>query len=83
MVFLATIAYLVDELLTEPAKKYSGHSEPHWLNAIFALIVFGLPGLSVALRGKYPSWGKGSSVFRGDATPPSSGGENDDTVERI
>ena len=49
MVFLATAAYLVDELVTEPTKAYAGRSEPHWLNAIFALLVFGLPGLRLAL----------------------------------
>jgi hypothetical protein len=66
-VFVATVAYLADELLTEPGKKYSGTSEPHWLNAIFALITFGLPGLFVTLHGVYPRWGKGSKVFRGKA----------------
>ncbi len=70
MVFVATVAYLVDELLTEPGKRYSGTSEPHWLNALFALITFGLPGLFVALHGVYPKWGKGSQVFRGKPTDP-------------
>jgi len=69
-VFVATVAYLVDELLTEPGKTYSGTSEPHWLNAIFALITFGLPGLFVTLHGVYPRWGKGSQVLRGKATDP-------------
>jgi hypothetical protein len=65
IVFVATVAYLVYELRTEPGKKYSGTSEPHWLNAIFALLTFGLPGLSVTLHGIYPKWGKGSQVLRG------------------
>jgi hypothetical protein len=69
MVFLATVSYLVDELATEPAKKYSSHSEPHWINAIFALLMFGLPGIYVALRGTYPSWGEGASAFKGKPTP--------------
>jgi len=58
-VFLAFVSYLAYELLREPAKPYAGRSEPHWLNAMLGLIVFGLPGLYVAIQGKYPRWGKG------------------------
>jgi hypothetical protein len=64
MVFLATASYLVFELLNEPTKRYAGRSEPHWLNAVLAIVVFGLPGLYVAVRGSYPKWGRGASVFR-------------------
>ncbi len=70
MVFSATVAYLAYEVLKEPTKPYTGRSEPHWLNAIQALIEFGLPGLYVAVRGKYPRWGKGAAAFRG-RTPSS------------
>jgi hypothetical protein len=63
MVFLAYAAYLAYELLREPAKSYQGRAEPHWLNALLGLIVFGLPGLYVAIRGKYPKWGKGAEAF--------------------
>jgi hypothetical protein len=48
--FLATVAYLVYEVLAEPFKPYSGRSEPHWINAIFALLFFGLPGLGLAIQ---------------------------------
>ena len=50
-VFLAYASYLVYELFWEPAKPYAGRSEPHWLNATLGLIMFGLPGLYVALLG--------------------------------
>jgi hypothetical protein len=36
----------VDELVTEPSKRNSGISVPRWLNTVFALPTFGLPGLS-------------------------------------
>lgn len=49
MVFIATAAYLIYELVYEPHKAYEGRSEPHWLNAIFALAIFGLPGLRLAI----------------------------------
>jgi hypothetical protein len=65
MVFLGTVAYLVDE----PGKKYTATSDPHWLNAILALISFGVPGLIAALGGAYPKWAKGAEVFRGEASP--------------
>ena len=69
MTLLATVSYLVLELSTEPTKTYPGESGRHWLNAILAIIFFGLPGLYVALHGTYPAWGKGAAVFRGE-TPP-------------
>jgi hypothetical protein len=70
MVFLAYAAYLAYELLREPAKPYGGRSEPHWLNAMLGLIVFGLPGLYVAVRGKYPKWGKGAKAFNSRTVSP-------------
>jgi peptidoglycan/LPS O-acetylase OafA/YrhL len=63
MVFLGYVSYFAYELLHEPTKPYAGRSEPHWFNAIMGLIVFGLPGLYVAVRGKYPNWGTGAKVF--------------------
>lgn len=57
VVFLTFASNFVSELFGEPEKTYAGNSEPHWLNAILGLIVFGLPGLYVAVRGKYPNWG--------------------------
>jgi hypothetical protein len=72
-VFLAYVAYLVNELLREPTKAYAGESAPHWLNATRGLIEFGLPGLYVAARGKYPKWGKGAVVFRGEPSRSTGG----------
>jgi hypothetical protein len=69
-VFLAYASYLVYELVREPAKPYANRSEPHWLNAIEGLVVFGLPGLYVAVRGKYPKWGKGAKAFTGETDSP-------------
>lgn len=57
MVFLAYASYVVHELFWERAKPYTGRSEPHWLNAILGLIVYGLPGLYFAVGGL--KWGKG------------------------
>jgi hypothetical protein len=65
VVFLAYALYLGYELVREPGKAYVSRAEPHWMNAIMGLIVFGLPGLYVAVRGKYPKWGKGAKAFRG------------------
>jgi hypothetical protein len=48
--FLGTVAYLVYEIRVEPLKLYAGRSEPHWFNAILALVFFGLPGLALAVR---------------------------------
>lgn len=66
IVFLAYVSYLAYELLREPAKPYAGRSEPHWLNATMGLILFGLPGLYVAVRGKYPAWGRGAKAFHSE-----------------
>lgn len=52
MVFFIYASYLLYELLRAAAKPYAGRSEPHWFNAILGLIVFGLPGLYFAIRGK-------------------------------
>jgi len=70
-VFLAYVSYLIFELFREPAKPYANRSEPHWLNAIAGLVVFGLPGLYVAVRGRYPEWGKGAKAFDGESDSPS------------
>jgi peptidoglycan/LPS O-acetylase OafA/YrhL len=70
-VFLAYVSYLVFELVREPAKPYAGETEPHWLNAIIGLVVFGLPGLYVTARGKYPAWGNGAKAFNGEMDSPS------------
>jgi hypothetical protein len=81
MVFVGTVAYLVYELVNEPGKKYPGPTEPHWLNAIFAIATFGVPGLIVARSGVYPRWAKGAAVFsaeadHGDLTPDLTPGED-------
>ena len=80
-VFFAYASYLVYELFWEPAKPYVGRSEPHRLNAILGLIVFGLPGLHVAVSGKYPRWGKGAKAFiSGTASPADNEPLSDDGI---
>jgi hypothetical protein len=78
-VFIAYVSYLVYELIREPAKPYAGMSEPHWLNAIIGLVAFGLPGLYVTVRGKYPTWGQGAEAFKSemDSSQEESHHEND------
>lgn len=70
IVFVATVCYLVFELVNAPRKPYTGSSEPHWFNAIRALAGFGLPGLYVAVRGVFPAWGTGAVAFRGSSAQP-------------
>ena len=81
MTLLATVSYLVLELTTEPTKTYTGESGRHWLNAILAIIFFGLPGLYVALHGTYPAWGKGSAAFR-NAEPHDKAAPLQDAMEQ-
>ncbi len=76
MVFVATASYLIDELLRAPARAYSGTSEPHWVNAVFALLVFGLPGLAIALHRTRRSRRSAPKEFRGEPVPPSSEAES-------
>ena len=70
VVFIAYVSYLVEEVLREATKHYTSISEPHWLNALIGLAMFGLPGLYVAVRGIYPEWGWGARAFNGDSMPP-------------
>ncbi len=69
LTFVATASYLIFELLNEPTKPYAKDSEPHWVNAILAMVSFGLPGLYVAVRGVYPTWGNGAQAFGGRVAP--------------
>ncbi|MBZ5528657.1 MAG: hypothetical protein LAN71_12230 [Acidobacteriia bacterium] len=55
---LLSLAYLVIEIRSQPWSPYPGLGEPHWLHAALAFLVFGLPGIYVAVRGEYPAWGK-------------------------
>ena len=66
-IFLGYLFYLVSELRKGIFRPYPGGSSPHWLNAVEGLLVFGLPGLYLALRGIYPNWGRGAQVFRGES----------------
>lgn len=68
-IFVAYAFYLVSELRRGTFRLYSG--------ALEGFFVFGLPGLYLALRGIYPSWGRGASVFRGDSEPHSPEHEQD------
>jgi hypothetical protein len=66
LVFLAYVAYLVGEIRKGLWRPYYGTASEHWVNAILGLIVFGLPGIYVALHGVYPRWGKGAKAFLGE-----------------
>ena len=65
-VFLVGVYYLVSELTSKADQHYIDRAHPHWFNAIQFLVVFGLPGLYVALRGSYPVWGRGAKAFLGE-----------------
>ena len=73
MVFVTYVFYIAHELRGGPAKPHIEKSESHWLDAILGLIVFGLPGLYVAFRGRYPKWGEWAAAFK--SQPPSSNDE--------
>lgn len=78
MVFVISIWYVLVEFKTEPHNLYSWHG-PSVINSALFMLVFGLPGLYVALRGHYPKWGKGVGAFRRSnentetSSPPLSG----------
>ena len=63
VVFLLYVVYLILEVRKGLWRPYEGQGSEHWVNAIKGLFVFGLPGLYVALRGRYPIWGKGARAF--------------------
>ena len=65
VVFLLSCWYLVSELQKGIWRRYEGRASEHWINAILSMVVFGLPGLYVTVRGKYPQWGKGAEAFLG------------------
>jgi hypothetical protein len=65
VVFLLYVAYLAIEIRQGLWRPNEGRGSEHWVNAILGLFVFGLPGLYVALRGRYPTWGKGAEAFLG------------------
>ncbi len=65
-VSLLCFAYLVFEIRTEPWSPYGGLGEPHWLHAALAFLVFGLPGIYVAVRGEYPAWGRSAQALCGE-----------------
>jgi hypothetical protein len=65
-VFLLYLTYLIFEIRKGIWRPYEGRASEHWVNAIWGLFVFGLPGLYVALRGRYPVWGKGAQAFLGE-----------------
>ena len=69
-IFLAYVAYLIGELRKGIFRPYPGRASEHWLNALEGLYVWGLPGLYLALRGIYPSWGRAASLFRGESHSP-------------
>jgi hypothetical protein len=48
------------------ARALPGATGAHLATALEAFVFLGLPGLYVALKGKYPRWGIQSKVFRGE-----------------
>ena len=66
VVFLLCLTYLIFEIRKGIWRPYEGRASEHWVNAIWGLFVFGLPGLYVALCGRYPIWGKGAKAFLGE-----------------
>jgi len=66
-IFLGYVLYLAFELRKGLSQPYEGPGSPHWLNALEGLFVWGMPGLYLALRGVYPSWGRGAGAFRGES----------------
>jgi hypothetical protein len=68
-VFAVYAFYLFDALSRILRTPLDGHFHWRWLTAFEGpfegLIVFGLPGLYVAIRGRYPLWGKAAPAFLG------------------
>jgi hypothetical protein len=67
VVFLACLGYMIEMLLRGPVLGKS-RADQSLVNSIFALVAFGLPAGYVAIRGRYPSWGRHASSF-GAETP--------------
>ena len=67
MVFVAYLAYFILAIRKGIWRPYQGRASEHWLNALLGMIFFGIPGLIVALGGRYPKWAQGSKVFRLEA----------------
>lgn len=69
-VFVVYAFYLFDSIGGILRTPLGSHSHWRWLatfeGPLEGLIVFGLPGLYVAIRGRYPLWGKAASAFLGE-----------------
>ena len=58
------------------ARALPGVDGTHLAAALEGFAFLGLPGLYVALKGKYPRWGISSKVFRGEARRSPESGPN-------
>ena len=63
-VFFAYLAYFFYEFLDPIPETYKGINQEHWVNALFGLLLYGLPGLYVAATAGYPKWGIHAKGFR-------------------
>lgn len=64
-VFFSYLAYFLYEFLDPITESYQGVGQEHWMNALFGLLLYGLPGLYVAGAGEYPHWGVHAKGFKG------------------
>jgi hypothetical protein len=62
-VFAIYAAYAAQEIAKAWGKPFNVWAHEHWISAVEGLITFGLPGVYVALRGRYPKWGKAAPAF--------------------
>ena len=62
-VFAVYAVYVVQEITKARSSPLSVWAHEHWITALEGLVTFGLPGLYVALRGRYPKWGKTAPAF--------------------
>jgi hypothetical protein len=48
---------------------YASRGEPNFWRALSAFCVFGMPAGYMALKGKYPWWGKAAGAFKASPSP--------------
>src|SRR5271169_1621113 len=57
-IFAVYAAYLSQEVTKVWGKPFRPWAHEHWISALEGFVIFGLPGIYVALRGQYPRWDK-------------------------
>lgn len=65
LVFLAYLAYLVDEIASGHSWRFGPHSEPTPLNALLGLLIIGVPCLRYTLLGRF---GRKAEIHTEDTT---------------